>query len=152
MGLIEYSRCMEMYHMATCRLSGLSVCWPVITIPMLCWLVTISWLCYCRGPTRLHDCLQLAYTTHPNVLRPQWNKRYKAKLEPDTGFGGKHRRVMTSWTDSRGLVSSHGVYLVGTTDYEGDTKEEVHRYPAVVPKRITTNTIQGDTGVELDAK
>lgn len=90
----------------------------------------------------MHDCLQLAYTTHPDILRPQWDERYKAKLEPSTRLGGKHRCVMTSRADSWGLVATHRLYLVGTAEYEGDTKEEVHRYMVVVLEYAETDTIR----------
>lgn len=103
--------------------------------------------CYWRGPPGLHDRLQLAYTTHPDVLGPQWDKRYKAKLEPSTRLGGKHRCVMTSRADSWGLVATHGLYLVGTTKYEGNTNEEVHRYMVVV---LEYDAIRQPTYVEME--
>lgn len=54
---------------------------------------------------------------------------------------------MTSRADSWGLVATHGLYLVGTTKYEGNTNEEVHRYMVVV---LEYDTIRQPTYVEME--
>lgn len=79
----------------------------------------------CRLPAWLHLRLQLTYPAHPDMLSAHRNEGYEAELKPGTRLSSKHGGIITSWTDSRSLVSL-GLYLSRTTKCDWDAKEAVH--------------------------